>query len=271
MKDCCYITAFLDINRGEWKHFKRTFNEYLNYFMPYIKLLENCDKTKYEMIVYIDEKHFNKLQNIISSHIPIKLIPISEKWLEKNSILWTRLEKEKQIMEECKEFNYLVNHRKRCPETHNPKYTLINHCKIDIVCHAMELCDAYFYCWTDFGYFNDKSNIPKSMIDINKIEKNKVNYTLINNVQEHDNNIIYTLVNAPEVIGGFFFCGEKEPLLIYQKLYHQIHKQMQDCNIVDDDQHIALQCYFHNRNLFHFHNPRENNNWHKALIYFDSN
>ena len=34
----CYITMYYDIGRDKWKSFKRTFEEYLEGFLPFIEL-----------------------------------------------------------------------------------------------------------------------------------------------------------------------------------------------------------------------------------------
>jgi len=39
----------------------------------------------------------------------------------------------------------------------------------------------------------------------------------------------------------------------YQALYHETLEYFQDNNIADDDQHLALRCYFKNPNLFKLH------------------
>ena len=63
-----------------------------------------------------------------------------------------------------------------------------------------------------------------------------------------------------------YFFGRKDKLLEYQKLYHETLNWFQnELNIADDDQHLALQCYFKNPELFTLH---YNGDWHKALLYF---
>ena len=75
--------------------------------------------------------------------------------------------------------------------------------------------------------------------------------------------ITYTLKVAPEKIGGFFFLGRKDKLKEYQQIYHQILDNFQNNNIADDDQHLALRCYFHKPSLFTLHYLME---WHCILF-----
>jgi hypothetical protein len=262
----CYVTAFLDIGREKWKHFPRCFDIYLQSFLPFLNLWRNDNNNLY---IFIDERYFQTLSDITKNFNNIDLIRINEETLKKYSPMWSKMEKEQEIMNNI-EFQTLIEHRKNCPETNNPKYTLINHGKIDFVHYISKNIDKDFlqYIWFDFGYFNDKKNIPYQLIDVDKLNSDKINYTLISPLDDSDKDIIYTLSVAPERIGGFFFSGNKNSIEKYQKLYHKIHQEMQEQNIVDDDQHIALRCYFRNKELFHLH---ETNGWHKAFLYFQKN
>ena len=49
---CCYISAFFDIERGNWNNFKRTFDEYLSSFQPYFKLFKSDICYNDEMILF---------------------------------------------------------------------------------------------------------------------------------------------------------------------------------------------------------------------------
>lgn len=258
----CYVSAFLDLEREKWTHFTRTFEEYFISFLPLVDLVSmdsNC-----QLVLFIDEKRVEKVKSCITS-TNIFVIDINKQWMKSNSVLWNRLDRESEIMN-LDRFKKLISHRIHCPETTNPNYTLINHAKIDFVNYAINLFDNFnYFCWVDFGYFSKRENIPQALINIDKLDKNRINYTLINPIDDNDKNIIYTLRMAPEKIGGFFFLGDKKSLREYQKLYHYIHKSLQDINIVDDDQHLALQCYFSNPDLFCMHHLGA---WHKAFLKF---
>ena len=58
--------------------------------------------------------------------------------------------------------------------------------------------------------------------------------------------------------------GNKYNLLKYQRLYHLVHSKLQENYIVDDDQHIALRCYFEYEDMFKLYTL----GWHKALKHF---
>lgn len=259
----CYITAYYDINRNEWpNNFKRSFNDYLSSFTPFINLFKN-DPTD-EMIVFIDEKYYEELYNITHEVKNIRLIKLNKDIL--NEIYcWSLLEKEREIMKDP-EYRFLLENRVIYPEHNYPEYTLINHSKIDFVSRVIDhgLSTSQYYAWVDFGFFSKNEDIPSSLLDVNNFNLDKINYTLINPIDDKDNNVYYTLRYAPEKIGGFFFIGRKDKIKEYQELYHSILNEFQRRNIADDDQHVALKCYFKKPDLFSFNNS--NYGWHKVFV-----
>jgi GR25 family glycosyltransferase involved in LPS biosynthesis len=253
-----YITAFIDINRNSWSNFNRTFEDYFKAFEPFLKLFDSkmCDSDN--MIVFIDDNYYSILENKINN-TNIRLIPITTNNLPK----WKYIEKESEIMKNQK-FIELLGNRTKFPEHNYPEYTLINHSKIDLVCKAIdeyEKTNEYF-AWVDFGFFSKSENIPSRLLDINNLDKDKINYSLINPIETKDSDIYYSLKYAPEVIGGFWFFGSKEKMKMYQEIYMKTFLQFQEMGIADDDQHIALQCYFNNKELFSL---KQIYGWHKVL------
>ena len=259
----CYVTAFLDLNRDKLKKFSRSFSTYLLHFLPLVRLMK---KENESLVIFIDEKHFNIIQRYCQDNPKIILIKINRNYLRENSIVWRMLDREKIIMN-SQEFKNLIGGRILYPEHNNPEYTMINHAKIDFVNLAIQNTKSQFpyYAWIDFGYFQKIDNIPNSLLDINKLHPTRITYTLINKLNELDENVLYTLLVAPERIGGFFFFGKKETLIEYQKLYHDMLKMFQDSGIADDDQHVALRCYYKNPDMFDLVYL---GGWHKALTQF---
>lgn len=268
----CYVTAFLDIQRENWSTFSRTFDDYFKSFTPHIDMfrkLANSEKGSdlYHLAVFIDKKYSPRVREYTGELKNVTIIDIDEDYMQQNSTLWQRLPRETQIMQSYF-YKGLVSHRPEFPENNNPRYTLINHAKIDFINLAMRLSiPSEFFCWVDFGYFSREENIPENPLDVKLFDKDRINYTLINPVTPEDSNTFYTLQNAPEKIGGFFFFGRRDVMAEYQNLYHTVHKVYQNIGIVDDDQHIALQCYFVNPTLFALHHA---GGWHKALVFFQN-
>ena len=259
----CYVTAFYDIDRSKWSNFKRTVEEYLDFFAPYITLFEKtkCDDL---MVIFMDDKHIDKLVAKIGTKVcNFLIIPINNEFMNQLHC-WKTLESEKLNMNSTF-FKTLVGDRISFPECYIPEYTLINHCKIDFINYAIDYVkNISYFAWVDFGFFSKPQNIPKSLLDINKFDKNKINYTLINSITKEDNDIIYTLKVAPEKIGGFFFLGRRDVLKQYRLLYHEVLDYYQNIvKICDDDQALALCCYFKNPDLFSFND--KNFGWHMVF------
>ncbi len=244
---------FYDIDRTAWETFSRSFETYLVRFRPFIPLFDKTSCEQNHLIVFIDEKHLHTLSQMITIKHAITLLPINKSFLENHIFCWSLLAKEKEIMNSTS-YKNLILHRNHCPETRYPEYTLLNHSKIDFINYVISnnLSKLSLYAWVDFGFFSKSSLIPSTLLDVNHFDLSKINYTLINDIEDRDNDILYTLRYAPERIGGFFFLGKKDCLQVYQKLYHASLKEYQNMGICDDDQAVALHCYFKHPELFSF-------------------
>lgn len=245
---------FYDIDRSGWETFSRSFDTYLERFKPFIPLFERKSCEGSHLLVFIDERHQHTLSPLLTerSH-SITLIPINRKFLEDNIFCWSLLPRERDIMNSIA-YKNLIHHRSHCPETRFPEYTLLNHSKIDFLNYVISnhLSPLSLYAWVDFGFFSTTSIIPTSLLDTSHFDITKINYTLINDIEPEDKDIFYTLRAAPEKIGGFFFIGKKDCLQVYQKLYHSSLLEYQNMGICDDDQAVALYCYFKRPELFSF-------------------
>lgn len=261
----CYVTCFLDIKRHKWTHFQRTVDKYFEEFAPLLRMFrEHPDAPDHDLVVFLDESVLHRLPPDLPPHI--RIVPINEAYMASHCPLWQRLDREAAIMA-SPAYQHVVRHRLHHPEHNNPKYTLINHCKVDVLHQAMAMVpDATHFAWVDFGYCKDPGVVPRNFLDLQKVNAAKVNYTLINPIDPAtDGNVLYTLQYAPEKVGGFFFCGSKEALTAYRELYHRMHQRLHDMGVVDDDQHIALLCYLQNPDLFCMHHL---GGFHRALTTF---
>jgi hypothetical protein len=257
----CYVSAFLDLGRENWNSFSRSFEDYFRAFLPLTDLIE---KENAKLVLFMDKRYSHRVRELNVKNII--LVEIDREFMSEKSGLWKRIEREKEIVN-SEFYKSLVSHRLTFPENTNAEYTMINHAKIDFVGMAVDMVEEEYFCWVDFGYFKNPESIPKRLLDIGKLSTNTVNYTLINPIDSFDSNIIYTLRFAPEKIGGFFFFGDRGSLLEYKKVYYDIHEKFQKMGIVDDDQHIVLQCYFNAPDLFTLH---ELGGWHRALTAFQA-
>jgi GR25 family glycosyltransferase involved in LPS biosynthesis len=256
-----YVTAFYDIGRDNWKFFQRGTEEYFKCFEKFLKMNIN-------IIVFIDSKLENNLRKIVVNCLAkVTIISIDENWLLKNTNCWKFIDLEQKNME-TESLKALTKLRQQCPETNNAKYNAINHAKVDFISYSIQkLTKSPYLCWVNFGYFKNES-IDAGPLDIKKLKTNKINYTLINDIDDNDTDIEYTLKYAPERIAGYFFFGPREKLLDYAQLYHKIHHDFISSGYADDDQHIVLRCYLSRPYLFELHNLK---GWHKALSVFRKN
>ncbi len=252
-KTICHVTAFLDINRESWATFSRSFETYIENFT---RIVNSISTNEGNMIVFIDEKHHQRVHSITKDNRRIIVIPINDVFMRENIWAWGLLENETKIMSSAP-YKTLMKDRLKFPEHNNPKYTLINHAKIDFVYLTSTITSAHVLCWIDFGY----QKFPDSMIDLDAHDLTKINYNIINPINEKDGDIMYTMLNAPERVGGGFFIGHRDILGKYQELYHSQLKEMQALNLADDDQHLVLRCYFSNPALFKFHHR----GWHNIM------
>ena len=225
------------------------------------------DWENYEMNVFIDSRYANRVQKQFYPNTRITLIEIDDEFMERNLHMWKTLPREREIMNST-EFKNKIPHRIHFPEHSIPEYSLINHCKIDFINYVIlnNISDAEYFCWVDFGFFKIQDSIPPQFLDLEKLNLDKINYTLINKLDFNDISINYTLKHAPEKVGGFFFFGSKKKMIEYQKLYHSMLDYYQNnLKICDDDQALALACLWKNPQLFCFHFTGV---WHIALKYF---
>jgi hypothetical protein len=266
INNICYVTAFYDIGRDNWENFNRSVDTYFNNFKPFINLFDTTICENDEMICFIDDRYISFLETLLEQHqTNITLIPLNLDLLNELYI-WKSLEIERQNMNRI-EFKQLIGERYIYPETIYPEYTLINHCKIDLISRVIDLnmSDKNYYAWVDFGFFGKVEFIPNKLLDINKFNLETMNFWLINPIQLIDSNIYYNLAIAPERIGGFFFLGNKNIIKIYQQLYHDMLYHFQNIlHIADDDQCLHLMIFFQTPELFSFN--MDNYGWHKVLV-----
>jgi GT2 family glycosyltransferase len=263
----CYVSLFYNLKRDKWEFFNRDFSTYLEHFRPFIDMFSQKEHPEYEMILLLDKHHVDEVKELFNDRTRIRIVEIDQDFLQDNFPMWKTIPKERQVMD-SNEFKNIIPERLLYPEHCIPEYTMINHCKIDAISYVINsgLTNAEYFAWVDFGYFQQKDRITKSFIDIRKLDLNCINYTLINPLTEFDKDILYTLINAPERFGGFFFFGSKQKMMEYQKLFHSVLNQFQnELNIADDDQHIAMVCYFKKPKLFKLYCL---GGWHRALTHF---
>jgi len=265
------VTAFLDIGRSDWEY------SYSRDTQNYLSSIRNYFDIDYDMIVYIDEQYFDILDEWKNSCIHgynKKLIRINRAWLHKHCFMWRQLEKEKEILQSDSYYK-LVKDRIDFgyPENTCTEYNLINHCKIDFICHAIEsgYLSSGFICWSDFGYFfsilgNDSKNFPTKSLDINKFNHEKINFCLRHKITTDDQDMIKTLQEAPERFTGSFFGGPVKLMKKFQLNCHSALHELHTNGIGDDDQHLYLRAFLKEPDMFQLY--LDETKWPQALVFF---
>ena len=91
MKKTCFVSSYYELNRKNWTHFSRTFEDYLNSFIPYIKLFSDSDISgQFEMIVFLHDLDSTKILNDMIKGSHIRIIPINETFM-KNLHIWSTI------------------------------------------------------------------------------------------------------------------------------------------------------------------------------------
>lgn len=260
------ISSFYDIGREHWQVSGRNMEHYFLCF-------EEFFFQPYKQIVFIDDRYIDRIYNMKKKYNDTKLtvIPINEEWMKKNIWCWNFLDKEIEIMSSESYLN-LVKNRYTDPEVRYPKYTLINHAKIDFVCYAINnnLVEDDLVAWSDFGCRKNTDSSTYKMFnkfDFSLIDYNKLNVCILKDIIESDKDIIHQIINQNPTITGGFYIGNKMILKKYQELYHITLLTFQFYNLADDDQHIMLRCYLQCPELFKLRYT--NNEWNLCYTFFE--
>lgn len=262
------VSAFLDIKREEWATFSRSTESYLSSFRSYLRY------KAHKIIVFLDDKYADQF-----SSDNLTVIPINNEWMKTHIYAWQQLEKSTEIMQSYF-YKSILQHRINLaiPENVYAEYNAINHSKIDFIAFCIYdklIPPDSLICWSDFGYFysilgNDQFILSKLVgLDARKFDPDKITFCLRNKIQTRDEDMMFTIMYAPEIFTGSFFAGSSHNMLLLQKIYHVCLQELYDHHLSDDDQHIYLRCFLKNPSLFQLY--IDETKWPRALCYFAPN
>lgn len=266
-----FITAFYNIGRETWDaDYKRSVNTYIAAAKNYIRL-------GFKMVIFMDDRYLDFITDFseeeMRGHI---IIPIHRMWLEEHSYVWRQLAVDQKIMSSDVYKEY-VQHRicEGYPENKVPMYNVITNAKIDFIMYAIThgYVKDSVACWTDFGYFNsvlhnNPAEYPQNTPDIRKFPKDKLCFTVLNEIREEDSDMVYTLKEAPHVLATSFFGGSTNLYPIFQRCVHEALDEMHANGISDDDQHVYLRAILKMKEQCHMLISRDT--WPNALAFFES-
>jgi hypothetical protein len=245
-QDILFVTAFQDIQRESWTHYRRTNADYYNVFL---KLAKNI---KYNIIVYVNDEIKEQLMTLCSFNSNIIFKNMNNVF----TILDRHLLKDKIIMESQIYKQKIPPHRVTNPEHVYSEYNFVNHNKINYVSNAKQCFPDYsFYSWIDFGYVKDESSIPRN-INVSNLPHKIIYHCLIQPKTRIDPN--YMLTSDCIFITGSSYIIHSSLVNTFEELYEQKIKEWQANYITDDDQNLVLQLYFDYPDLFHL---VQNNTW----------
>lgn len=239
MNDILFITAYKDIGRNNWVDYKRTNEEYYNYFL---NLTNNID---YTLIVYLDDEIKNELlskysfrKNIIFDKIK-NVNTFYEKYLEEEKIIMSSPQFQKKIPK---------NRFRKNPETWSAKYNVITNSKINFVAHAKQNYPDYkFYSWVDFGFVREINSLPKN-INIGNLSEKIIFHSF--KMPEVRLNAIQMLQADVAYIDGSAFIVPNNLVERFESIYENKIKMWHQLYICDDDQSVVYQLYHENKDIF---------------------
>ena len=237
------MTALINLRREEWPRFKRQFIKYLYYAARMLNFHA-------PMVIYVEHDiiDFVEYHRQGKEHLT-QIIPISLRELE----YYKHHDRISEIMksELFKEGHPMLNH----PEGFSPDYNILMNSKLSILYDASvtDYFNTRYVYWMDVGYGHGHDIYPKScywapwsiMNDVNQVTYIKLNpLNLLKSV--HD---VYKKF-LPPFLNGAFFGGPRMAMKRYYFLHKEVFETFLDQWMVDDDQTLALACYFHRPILF---------------------
>ena len=251
LNDILFVTAYRNINRKNWTSRPRTEQSYLRYFH------NMAINIKYNLIVFLEKRLLETMRQKYRKYINISFYDIDLP----DSFYQKFLEKDKKIMQSKTYQNKIPERRKLDPECLYSEYNLINHSKINWVKAASIIMTNYqFYSWIDFGMIrNNKAKMLPNNIDIKTLSKNKIIYQARQDPRVlHDpqyKNHKRITENRMLKTGKVYILGSA--FIIYKSLINKFENlcenkiiEWQENYITDDDQHLILQIYYDNPDLF---------------------
>lgn len=239
MSNITVVTAFYDIGRGDWSHYKRTTDEYFQWFNN-LATLEN------NMIIFTSKEYSDRIKTIRGNK-PTTVIELDIFTEFKDYI------KDIESIHCLDEFKLKIRQDLRInPEYVNSKYTLINIVKPFLLLYAKTNCElnSTHIAWVDFGMarsIETLNGIKQWSYNFDDDKINIFNFKRIDNyldiVQTISNNIINT-------IGTYFVVPISMVELFWEETQKSIKTLIEEYRMIDDDQSVTAFTCSRNLNMF---------------------
>tara|TARA_Y100000996_G_scaffold371113_1_gene319165 strand:- start:5445 stop:6299 length:855 start_codon:yes stop_codon:yes gene_type:complete len=254
--DILFVTAFRDINRGNWKNIPRGIESYCDAFYKY------SSQMKYKIVVFISDKIQNYLLNKYT--FGNNVIFLNNDCV--NTFYHKYLSLETEIIKSSRFQNLIPHHKKKAIPFIYPEYNVVNHSKINYVNEAKKRYPDYkFYSWIDFGIrLWETSKLYNKTINIDALPKKIMYQHIEGNIPIRQRGILpvkeekttpYAILASHVVhFAGSIFIIHNELVEVYEKLYENKLKEFHKLGIVDDDQKLLLQVFLDQPDLFYMPN-----------------
>lgn len=242
-REITIVTAFFKIDRGNWKGFERTDEQYLDYFKVWAKL-------KNKIVVYVETDELK--DRILSFRDSLgladqTLVNIVHNCFDLDSELFMAI---KSAAENPVQQLYRL--RPENPDSCNSRYNYVQLIKSFCVCDAIQRGQASgMVAWLDFGY-NHGGSAFSSDSDFNYLWTfdfpEKINLTTI---QDIDDRPIFDIALSMDTytMGGSIIA----PDYLWPRFWQMLRKaclSLSACGLTDDDQTVMLMAYREDPDLF---------------------
>lgn len=247
MHDITIVTAFFDIGRGNWNsgNFKRTSDDYLNYF-KWLATLEN------KMVIFTSAEYVDKVKQIRGS-LPTKIIT-----LDFNKKFKYTIKRIDQILK-TPEYQALVPKEiRKNPEYQSAEYVLVNNLKYYFVISAIRDSspnNQNLFAWVDFGFCRKKSTTNGIKLWRHSFDQEHIHlFTLKEKIilEDKDKMLRRALSNEVFVIGSMI-VGSKEAWQQLYTLISEVQTKYLNQGISDDDQGTMIMTVCERPDLFKIH------------------
>lgn len=248
------VTAFFQLGRGEWDSFKRTNDDYFNYFDFWARI-------KNDMIIYTDKVSAQKIEEIRIKKYNRKntKIIIIEDYKKIDEDLYNSI---KSATENGFNTEFRIN--PSTPESWNYDYNYVMLLKEWCVKDSVEKGLAKgMIAWIDFGYNHGGKYYKESQefeFEWKWKFSDKIHLFTVNKLDDLPIFEIIRSVNS-YIQGGIIVAPDK----LWLKLWNLVKENMLTLNKVgfsDDDQTILLMTYRQNKDLFELH---ESDSWFSVI------
>ncbi len=243
-KDFTIVTSLIDLNRERWNHFHRPFEQYLFYAVQVLNM-------NAPMVIFADPKtrDFVEYHRQGKDHVTeIIDMPISDLEYYRHY---------SRIVEIMSSENFRSGHPYLLhPEGFSPEYNILMNSKFSFLRQASlrnYFRTGYFY-WMDIGYGHGEDIFPKSCLWSPRSimnRRNQITYIQLNPLSVLDSIEDLYKKDLPPFFNGAFFGGSRSAVMSYYFLHKALFLEFLADGKVDDDQTMAVACYFNRSSLFH--------------------